>query len=354
MSRIALVACNKNAAKFKDDPSFIYRCVNLAAGLKQHGNDVLVCHISQLPWLRDFDVIVFHRPRATLRFKLLMAKLRRSKSILIADFDDLIMDPDFVDYSPGVLNGMVSIAATRHLFKQHFHALPYFEAFTVSTTPLAAHLQRLRTDANVGVIANGVYHDWEGKALLHKDPAKRSGTAKEWTISYNPGTPSHDRDFASVAPALERFLASHPQSRLVVTGPLSFQLPAQPHQIVRREKVPFDRFHEYVRSADVNLAPLEATPFTRCKSALKVLETGFWNIPTICSRFPDAERFIDAGALIADNEQAWFDHLVNLYEDEAFYGDCVHQLRARVLEKGNVASLSAQWLGYVAQTRLGA
>jgi hypothetical protein len=162
-------------------------------------------------------------------------------------------------------------------------------------------------------------------------------------ITYLPGTRSHDRDFAVYAEGVAAFLAKYPEARLEVTGPLDFTLPARAGQVVHREKVPFDRYHDRVRAGWVNLAPLEVTPFTRCKSALKVLEAGYWGVPTVCSPIPDAVRFEDAGALFADDAEGCYVRLEAMM-DEAGYRRATEGLSARVLAVADVDREAGRFL----------
>lgn len=106
-------------------------------------------------------------------------------------------------------------------------------------------------------------------------------------------------DFAPVVGAVARVLARHPHAQLSVTGPLNFHVPARPGQVMHHAPLPFCQCRHIMQGARVNLAPLEASPFTPCKSALKVIEAAWWNIPTMCSPLPDAERLRGVGAFTA-------------------------------------------------------
>jgi glycosyltransferase involved in cell wall biosynthesis len=117
--------------------------------------------------------------------------------------------------------------------------------------------------------------------------------------------------------------------------------------VVAREKVPFEQYHERVREGRVNLAPLEDSPFNRCKSALKILEAGFFGIPTVCSDFPDARRFVGAGAHIASSSEEWRLYLEKLLFDEEFYRSATHGLRERVLELAHPEQMAQKWLEFL-------
>lgn len=336
------MACNKNPARYREDPSFIYRCENLAAGLREQGAEVWLGHLLGFPWHRRFDWVVFHRPKASWRFRLLHTWLRSRGVGVLADFDDLVFAPALASHSPGVVNGLVGLVETTRNFSLHEAALASFSAVTVSTQPLADAVGVFHPEIDVFVLPNAVHWSW-----YSLPPASSCGLPERPVISYMPGTRSHDRDFALVADALTKVLDRHPEARLRVTGPLDFSVRARPGQVEHREKLPFSRFHEEFFSASINLAPLEDTPFTCCKSALKVIEGAFWNVPTICSPLPDAERLLDAGALPATGSEGFEAQLEQLLGEPEFYARVSSGLRQRVLQEADIYVQAEKWLDWV-------
>lgn len=345
---IAFLACNKNPARFREDASFVYRCENLAAALAKQGHKVLCEHFTRFDWASSPDLVVFHRPQLTPRLWLLMSWLRQREVRLVADVDDLIFDPAMAHLSPAVLSGRAEPAAIERRFKRHRQALQRFGYITASTEPLRDELLALpglAQRAHVQVVPNAVHHSWSALGRqLHED---EGGPAA--LIRYLPGTRSHDRDFAQIAAPLAAVLRERPGLRLEIVGPLDGELALPPHQVTRREKLPFDRYHQAVRGARVNLAPLEDTRFTRCKSALKVIEAGFWNVPTVCSPLPDARRLAHAGAFAASTAAEWRHWLTRLLDDDGFHAQQATGLRARVMAHANVHSVAADWLQGVMQ-----
>jgi hypothetical protein len=338
----AFVACNRNASRFREDSSFIYRCENPAAALEEAGHRTALLHLSSFPLLSRFDVVVFHRPRWSLRLLAILALLRRRGTVAIADFDDLVFDRNFAEASPGVVNALVSLKATSRNFQAAHRALSLFDRVTVSTEPLAAHVNACFPHALVKIVPNAVHLSWRRKT--EEETPTRTGRI----ITYFPGTRSHDRDFAVVSDVLARFLERHEDVRLHVTGPLHFELPARPGQVIRREKVPYGEFHRYFKEGWVNIAPLETTPFNRCKSALKVLEAGYWNIPTVCTPIPDAERLEGAGALVAEGSEAWLARLESLLDGD-YYDATTDGLRERVLKVAAAEDSAEGLIDFISQ-----
>jgi hypothetical protein len=235
----------------------------------------------------------------------------------------------------------LELPAITKRFGKHQQALLRFDHFTVSTHALKEELGRLTglpAQARIQVIPNGVHHSWLSlaKTAIPVDVAK--------VIRYLPGTRSHDRDFAQIAEPLTHFLRERPDVRLEVFGPLEFELDLPPAQVTRQGKRPFASYHELVRGALVNLAPLEATRFTRCKSALKVMEAAFWGVPTVCSPLPDAERLADAGAFIARSALEWHAQLAMLVDAPVVHALAASRLRERVMPLADVGKFAQQWL----------
>lgn len=347
----AFVACNRNRHRFREDPSYIYRCENLGTALQAAGHRVSFVHLSavfngDLP-----DVAVFHRPPYSLRLAVVLHWLQHRGVTLLADVDDLVFDEALAEYSPGVMNGLVVLKETRRQFAANHQALARFNAITVSTAPLAEHVRQCFSGARVGVVPNAVHRSWLAVGIAADCTSLNELRADSYRwdapiVTYFPGTRSHDRDFVVFAEGVGAFLAKYPQARLEVTGPLRFDMTARKGQVVHREKQPFAHYHEQVRTGWVNLAPLLRTPFTRCKSALKVLEAGYWGVPTVCSPFPDADRFQGAGALYAQDAEACFEQLEAIMEPGC-YREVTAKLSERVLALADADWVAQQFLRFV-------
>jgi hypothetical protein len=337
--RIAFVAHTKNAKVFRQDASFVYRCENLGLALQKAGHEVRWLHWTAIRPFDTFDVVVFHRPRYCTLWYAMFCWLKRSGCTLIADVDDLIFDTELVCYSPGVLNNLLSLEKIQQQFTANYRALACFEQITVSTQPLAQHIERCFPKTQWQVLPNAVHDSWKGLAT-------QTVISPQPVITYFSGTRSHDRDFAVYAPALTQFLADNAEVQLHITGLLQFNLKARREQIVHHEKVAFAQYANLVQQAWLNLSPLEKTPFTECKSALKVIEAGFWNIPTLCSPFSDALRFESAGAVFAADEQSCFTALNALLNPE-YYALISADLSTRVLAQASAEYSKQLFLQFI-------
>lgn len=305
------VACNKNKKHYREDPSFIYRCENLAYELEQLGHGCKFAHLSEIFFLKDVDVIIFHRP--TFSFKLYIFSLytKFKKIISIVEVDDLVFDPNYAADSPAFKNGILSLKKVEKRFLNTFKAFKLFSYFSVSTSSLHNHLKTLFKDAKIVVVPNSIHYSW-------KDIKKKNRYSNIKKISYFPGTKSHDKDFLVIAEQLTYFLKKFPDIQLHITGTLNFNLDLPKEQLFYTKKVSFDEYYKCFADAWINLAPLEITPFNECKSALKIIEAGYWGIPTICTPNSDVLRFQNAGAQIAINKNDWIEKLEYLNDEENY------------------------------------
>ena len=340
MPPISFIATNRRPDLFLQDPSFRYRCENLALALQAKGWRTRLVHARRLAMRDSGQIAVFHRPALSPRLAWLLWRLRRRGVTLVADFDDLVFDPNFAEFSPAVLNGILPLHKVQRTFAAARQALERFDVITVSTQPLHEHVEQMLPGKPVAVVPNAVHHSWLTQTPDMQDNGRRK------IITYFPGTRSHDRDFQLIVPMLERVLVQYPQLQLHITGRLRCALQAAPGRLVLNERVDFAAYGQHVQRGWVNLAPLEDTPFNRCKSALKVIEAGFWGIPTVCSPGPDAERFREAGAVIAATQTEWYDKLESLLQPDN-YQNATTRLRERVLDLADPAGMADAFLAAV-------
>ncbi|MDR7119285.1 glycosyltransferase [Rheinheimera soli] len=337
--RFAFVACNKNPQRFMSDPSFIYRCENLALALQALGHNVELMHYTQLRDYGQYDVVIFHRPSDRLFFRWFINKLRRKSCLLIADVDDLIFDPQYANVSPGVVNQLVTLQQTVTNFRANAKALACFDRLTTSTLPLMQQLQRIQPESQILLLPNTAHLSW------HKLDSPPSVTEKEKILTYFPGTRSHDKDFASISAVLAEFLHQHPDIKLHITGVLNCQLSCRPEQFTQLEKVPFAEYARHVAKSWVNLAPLELNEFNQHKSGIKAIEAAFFNAPTLATPIPDMQRLADSGALLAYTADDWFTQLCQLCEPD-YYHQQSWQLKEKSQQKANIMQQAQRFLEF--------
>ncbi len=337
------VACNKNKKLYRNDPSFIYRCENLAFGLEALGHTVELVHLSSFSLKNHTDVVLFHRPSYSLKLLVTVLYVKHKSVLPIFDVDDLIFDPVYAEDSPAVKNKILSLQKVERKFKKNLKALRLFSHFSVSTEPLAEHIRRLIPNSKIIQLPNAVHHTW-------KSFKKDTVDTKIKKLAYFPGTRSHDKDFDSIAKRLSHFLKNHSEVTLYITGPLNFDLDVPADQIVYSEKVPFSEHWRNYQNIWVNLAPLEKNPFSECKSALKIIEAGYWDVPTVSIANADTKRFADAGAVIVKDETEWVSKLEMLLDDTT-YLKTTKNLQNKIVELADVEKCAQLFIDYIVKQK---
>jgi len=280
--------------------------MNLASGLKNKGVLNFIGHFKDFSTNKNTQYILLHRPVYSLSLEFFIRRMRRKGVKIIADVDDLIIHPDFSEYSPAVVNNILSKKKVSQRFLKNYKALRLCDHIICSTEQLSIHLNEYFNNMPITVLHNCVFHTWDKKI---------SSTSPNKKISYFSGTNSHDRDFNLIKEPLEAFLKETPSAHLDIVGPLKISLDVSESQLTIINKVPFNEYENLVRRSSINLAPLENSVFNQCKSALKAIEAGAFGIPTIFSPNGDADRFSGSSVLIAKTSEDWYKHLKSLSDD---------------------------------------
>ncbi|MFK7958752.1 MAG: glycosyltransferase [Lysobacterales bacterium] len=224
------------------------------------------------------------------------------------DLDDLIFDPDVLTEKHFDFFRLMTDDVRKDWLENRIgmyrQAVLESDFGIVSTSPLAAAVENLQKPAYV--LANGFGNEMAAaaeKAIVEfaDKPSSRDGRIR---LGYASGTPSHQKDFATIAPALSAIMDESPQIILTIVGHLNLKefpvLDRFTGRIETRPLVPHDQLlREYARF-DLNLAPLEmGNPFCEAKSALKFVEAALVSVPTI------AAATLPYQNAIQDGETGW-------------------------------------------------
>jgi glycosyltransferase involved in cell wall biosynthesis len=192
---------------------------------------------------------------------------------------------------------------------------------TTTTNFLAEKLQAF--DKEVFVVPNMLSEEdmrWAQNMKRETQSVKRSASRSTILLGYFSGTKSHDRDFASIAPALIRTLHQYPHTRLCIVGHLALgnEFSAVSNRIVRLPFADRKKHFRNIASVDINLAPLEVgDAFCEAKSELKWIEAGLVGVPTVASATRTFREAITDGedGFVADNIDEWVAKLSLLIEN---------------------------------------
>ncbi len=235
-----------------------------------------------------FSVFVFHRVLYTPSVAKLMERIKEQKKEIIFETDDLVYDPEFLkhmDYYTKM--NVLERKLYEHGVGGEILADPYVQVCTTSTDYLA---RKLREEGKrVFVVKNKLSKQdvmWADEALKNQQSAINNQQSETVRLAYFSGTPSHNKDFATIAPVLERLFAKYPQVRLVLAGPLDVNdtLNQFSAQIERVAFAPRQEHFYNIAQVDINLAPLEiGNPFCESKSELKWFEAAIVSVPTVAA-----------------------------------------------------------------------
>ncbi|HXU70229.1 MAG TPA: glycosyltransferase [Polyangia bacterium] len=223
------------------------------------------------------------------------------------------------------------------------------DGIVVSTEPLRQRMSRL--NPRVVVVPNAV-----DETLFRLDapqPVRDSGAPL--TIGLM-GTFSHDGDLMMVLEPLRAVLRRHAgRVRLQIVGAVGDEavlgaFDGLPVETLNRDRpVAYPEFVAWMVDTlrwDLALAPLEDTPFTRCKSDLKLLDYAALGIPGIFSHvtpYAASVRHRQTGWLAANDVGAWREALESLIADGEQRRDIALRGREYVRAERTLARTADAW-----------
>lgn len=281
-----------------------YRALHLYQQLVYAGVSCQYRHISDPDVDRaasGADLLVLHRASFDRKIERLISQMKQKGGVVIYDTDDLIFDPQAF---------------------QWINAPEFKDPLRVRLYQAEMNRQRMTMDASDGVLVSTNYLAGIVRALgkpvwVHRNAAnlemlERSTAALAQrrpedghiVIGYASGTPTHNRDFGLVAPALREILRRHPQAQLWLIGHLNLDedWAGWSDRIRRFDSVNWRELPSWLAKLDINLAPLvQDNPFSQSKSEIKYMEAALVGVPTAASAtdaFSYAIRPGDNGVLV--------------------------------------------------------
>jgi glycosyltransferase involved in cell wall biosynthesis len=263
--------------------SFHVRIGNLATALRIPA-DIIIVNRIPCASIAELDALLEHR--------------RKVKAKLIYEIDDYLISLDSSHPEKSLYKEKEAIA---------IKLLQEADTVWTSTSTLANNILPLCKE--VSVFEN--YLDL--MPAKEKDTFSSSATRK-FRILYM-GTKTHSADLRMILPALEKLYSKEESFELNLIG-VSEEAPLKPW--IRTITPPtsiYPLFMQWLRSLpefDLGIAPLEASFFNECKSAIKYWDYTSLGIPTLASGFGPYESIVSDGqnGLLATNSQeGWYEKL---------------------------------------------
>lgn len=326
--KILFVTATSHNLRPYGDVSARYRAYNPACALAQLGHTTLIVSARELtaslPILDRFDAVVYHRPHFNIE---LVPALHRFSStrVVAADFDDLLFVPQYATYAPDVRKDISNMPAILNSFMSINAAAGIFSRYSLSTEPLKTEVAKTFPGSAAAVIHNALPLHEQGHATMHRQ--LNPWRERKFLFGYFPGTPTHARDFSTIAePVVERL--NRGGAAMLWVGPEADAIPAlkKCKNIVTLPAQPYQKFIKLVAQCKYTLAPLEPTPFNNAKSCIKFMESALCGSITLGTPIPDIDRFSSDMLIKCKNPEEWEKSLINLREDPPDIEKCLASL----------------------------
>jgi glycosyltransferase involved in cell wall biosynthesis len=244
----------------------------------------------------------------------LIESSRRRGLPIVYDLDDYLFDPWVMPYIEA-FRALRQVDALR-IMDDLGACLDACDYFTGSTSYLAEKAAAFGKKSFV--LPNGLNaaqlrlacQALEQRHAGRRDPVVRLG--------YFSGTRTHQADFRVMYPALMKLLSERTDARLLIVGDLDLgEFPGLLPYLDAIETLslrPWSELPAILANVDINLIPLELTPFNEGKSNLKYYEAGLVKVPSIASPTRINCENIKSGhnSLLARTPDEWYDCLTDL------------------------------------------
>jgi glycosyltransferase involved in cell wall biosynthesis len=330
-----------------------FRAWNVAEELQLHGfraSVTIVDNPNLLKLVDEFKIFIFHKTVYSEKIAKVVEKIKAQKKEIIFDTDDLNFDPEYLtqmDYfkNAGEAEKMqLAKGLGREILEDD-----YVKVATTTTTYLAKILEQ--KGKKVFVVKNKISNAELEIANKLWGLGKKPKDSFVY-LGYFSGTPSHNKDFATITDALLAVMRKYKNAKLILAGPLDQEntLNELGNRIITLPLVPRGKHYENIQKADINLVPLEGTPFCEAKSELKFFEAGILGIPTVAKRNETFSGTIEDGAtgFLAGNELEWMEKLGQLIEDQKLRKAMGERAREKTLKDyTNKNSHSEEYYNYL-------
>ncbi|MCX6761328.1 MAG: glycosyltransferase [Candidatus Moranbacteria bacterium] len=314
-----------------------YRTHNVAEELNRHNfraSVTIVDNPNLLKLVDEFKIFIFHKTIYSEKISEVIAKIKAQKKEIIFDTDDLNFDSKFVTQMDYLKNaGEAEKVQLEKGLGREILEDDYVKVATTTTTYLAKILEE--KNKKVFVVTNKISNiELEIANKLWETDRK----AKDDFVylGYFSGTPSHNKDFATITDALVAVMRKYANTKLILAGPLEKgnAFDEFEKRIITLPLVPRGEHYKNIQKADINLAPLESTPFCEAKSEIRFTGAGILGIPTVAVRNETFSGAIEDGVtgFLAGNTLEWTEKLGRLIEDENLRKEVGERAREKTLK----------------------
>ena len=291
-----------------DNSTFRYRVYNMAQVLNHGAGDVSAAYfflgdLHRLDEIADLaDMLVICRTRYDHQVNHLIDAFRVRRKKVLYDTDDLVFNLDYVHLLIKTLDVDVN---DQQLWNHWFSylgrlgaTLKLCDGAITTNDYLARQIQEFAA-VPVTIVPNFMNQEQlELSDRIYEAKRGLAPTANEYIhFGYFSGSPSHNRDFALVASALESALEEDARLAVVVVGYIDAGpgLKRFGNRVTRFPFTDYVNLQRLIGSVEFNLMPLQHNVFTHSKSELKYFEAAVVGTQSIASPTYTYERAIQHG-----------------------------------------------------------
>ena len=315
-----------------DNSTFRYRCYNMAQAVNALLPGVSASHFSLDDGSRldrvveAADILVVCRARYTDGLNRMITRAKGLGRRVLYDIDDLVFDPRYVHLVINTLDQEITEEAWDHWFAYIGRlgaTLRLCDRVIVTNETLAAGVLAFdgRPARIVPNFMNREQLDISRRIFDAKRAANFASTGPI-ELGYFSGTPTHNRDFQMIAPALAQLLDRDKRLCLRLVGFLDLGDSLRRHdkRIMRAPLQDFVNLQRLIGGTEINLVPLQDNAFTNCKSTLKYFEAGATGSVSVASPTAPYQNAIKDGcnAYLAQAHQ-WESKLTAVLADLESY-----------------------------------
>lgn len=279
-----------------DNSTFRYRIYNMAQVINASELDISASYffLNDLHKLREIaevaDILVICRARYDNRINHLITAFKRQNKRVLFDVDDLVFNPDYAHLILSTLDQDlkdVKVWDSWFAYSSRISATLKMCDGAITTNNYLAEQIREFSGIPVSIIPNFINQEQlevSDKVFKAKQSLKL-GEDGLIHLGYFSGSPSHNKDFALVAPTLEKLLDEDKHLGLVVVGYIETGSGLNRFG-ARVKRFPFHDFvnlQRLIGAVEFNLMPLQYNVFTNCKSELKYFEAAIVGTQSIAS-----------------------------------------------------------------------
>lgn len=297
-----------------------------------------------------FQVFIFYRLFMTPSLHKMIEKIKAQGKEIIYDTDDLVFDPRFLKYM-AYFEKLTAIE--KRIYEKGIGSDIIYDSYIKKCSAPTNYLLNVFKEKGKETLMLHNKLSRKDVAISDKLLSQPQEKRNEVRIGYISGTISHNKDFATITPALMEILSKYKNVKLMIVGMLDLEseLNKFSSQIGQLRYVPRNKVFNQLMNIDINLAPLEVNnPYCEAKSELKFIESGIMKVPTVAVRNQTFSEAITDGVngFLAENTEEWIEKIGKLVADENLRKSMGEKARERVLaDYSNPHSHEEEYYDYI-------